>query len=613
MKRRAIWPLGRVAMVLILSAAASAELALADATLTGNCWIPKVKGQTSDYLALYEWNIWLNKDGTGYTGQSFRVGASGSTTSSQYTFTGVPAGTYSLYLDEPRFWGRPTVIDHVVMPSSGTVNLNVEIPSDYGCAFGGNSGPWGDNPWTAWKPAWYQTFIATGTSVTGINFKVAGTSTSDVAASIIRDNGGSITTWPQVGISRIAHGVGSLNDNWLRFRSNEIPTVPDQRYALKLVGQTGGTFAIFRRIEDGFGYTQGQAYDDGGAAQNFDIYANVFSDNDGTVIPYCCVQNDGGNLAGWDTVWSQEVRAIGNGLAGATLYYAVGSDPWQRVGTMRVRSGSVTGPQVGPAKVANAASMASTAAFFTASWNPGEVALTPGQNYFIELDCTNGSPAGYNAQKFTISENNYAYGHAWKNYVSVPNVYLHMQVVEYGNTSPPTTLRSPASFTRSVVRRTGTLPNDTFTIRNSGGGVLRYTISNDAAWLNLSASEGYSINETDTITMSYDTASLAIGSYTGTITINAPGATNPTTTVVVNLAVTPPPFAPCDFDHDHDVDQGDFGTFQQCYSGPGVDQSDPACSGARLDGDEDVDSADFAIFMNCFSGANVTVDTMCAG
>jgi hypothetical protein len=82
--------------------------------------------------------------------------------------------------------------------------------------------------------------------------------------------------------------------------------------------------------------------------------------------------------------------------------------------------------------------------------------------------------------------------------------------------------------------------------------------------------------------------------------------------VVVSLTVLPPPFAPCDFDQDHDVDQADFGMFQRCYSEPGIAQDDSTCAGARLDADEDVDSDDFTRFMACFSGPGVAVITTCA-
>jgi hypothetical protein len=59
-----------------------------------------------------------------------------------------------------------------------------------------------------------------------------------------------------------------------------------------------------------------------------------------------------------------------------------------------------------------------------------------------------------------------------------------------------------------------------------------------------------------------------------------------------------------DFDADEDVDQGDFGLFQECLSGAG--QSPTAvCVSRDLDGDGDVDQADASLFMGCLQGAAV--------
>jgi hypothetical protein len=70
-------------------------------------------------------------------------------------------------------------------------------------------------------------------------------------------------------------------------------------------------------------------------------------------------------------------------------------------------------------------------------------------------------------------------------------------------------------------------------------------------------------------------------------------------------------FAPGDFDRDGDVDQVDFGRFQSCYVGPGVEQTQPACMEARLDADVDVDLDDFAVFQACMSGPRVAADLRC--
>jgi len=235
-----------------------------------------------------------------------------------------------------------------------------------------------------------------------------------------------------------------------------------------------------------------------------------------------------------------------------------------------------------------------------------------GNTYYIEITPYGGDAIGYEAYRFDRSEDAYPHGHAYSNRNPRPEIDLSMTIMEYADATPPTMERLPAWFTHQIIRRAA-LANDVFTIRNTGGGMLNYSISDDANWLSTNPVEGSSMGETDNINVIYNTASLAIGSHTGTITINAPGATNPTETVMVYLTVTPPPFAPCDFDQDHDVDQADFGRFQRCYSGAGNMQTDPACEGAKLDSDDDVDSGDFGAFMGCMTGPGVEANTLCAG
>jgi L-ascorbate metabolism protein UlaG (beta-lactamase superfamily) len=72
------------------------------------------------------------------------------------------------------------------------------------------------------------------------------------------------------------------------------------------------------------------------------------------------------------------------------------------------------------------------------------------------------------------------------------------------------------------------------------------------------------------------------------------------------------PGIPGDFDHDDDVDQEDFGRFQACFTGPGVEQSLPGCADARLDADPDVDADDLVLFRRCMHGPNAPVSVNCA-
>ena len=59
-----------------------------------------------------------------------------------------------------------------------------------------------------------------------------------------------------------------------------------------------------------------------------------------------------------------------------------------------------------------------------------------------------------------------------------------------------------------------------------------------------------------------------------------------------------------DFGDDGDVDQEDFGVFQACLSGTGV-QYPPGCGDADLHLDGDVDEDDWAIFQSCMAGPDV--------
>lgn len=171
----------------------------------------------------------------------------------------------------------------------------------------------------------------------------------------------------------------------------------------------------------------------------------------------------------------------------------------------------------------------------------------------------------------------------------------------------PAIERTPAQLAPTAT--VGTDANaDTFTVRNSGAGTLNYTVNDNANWLSLNPTSGASTGEPDTIDVTYDTDTLATGSYLATITISDPNATNHPQTIGVNLTIGN---RPGDYDGDGDVDGDDFGKFQRCLSGAGNAQLDPACAGVDLDGDLDVDQDDYTIFALCMSGANVPSDAHC--
>jgi hypothetical protein len=113
--------------------------------------------------------------------------------------------------------------------------------------------------------------------------------------------------------------------------------------------------------------------------------------------------------------------------------------------------------------------------------------------------------------------------------------------VEFTSAPPPLSPAigySPSSFSFSATQGGANPPSQTLSIWNSGGGTLAWSVSDDAAWLTLSPTSGSSTGETDTVTVAVDVSGMSAGSYSATITISAPGATNTPRTVAVSLTIT---------------------------------------------------------------------------
>ncbi len=412
-----------LAMFYMLTAAGT--VAQADGTVEGEGRFEKIKGRPGNYIGLYEWNLYLSADAGATIGQSRRLGAG--LGGGRYTID-APAGWYTMVVTQPIFFARPKVVTDVQIVNGQVSTVNPELCIDYSCYHVA------DGDWTPFDTPWYQTFIATGTSIIRIQWMLAGWNTSTIRASVHQDNGGNITTWPQVGPTK-SEGAG-YGDAWVGFRSGDIPTVPGQRYAIKLTGQDG-SFAIRCRDEDGNGYAGGQAFDGSGNPQNKDLLITVFSDNDGTVVPYIDMTlGSVEDLAGSTGVWGQTFRATGASLAAADCFTA-GEGTWDIDVEFRIRQNGPGGAQVGPTKTAQALYQAATCGLVGVSYAPDEVPLTVGSTYFIEMTPAAGS-APFTAYKFhSQSQNGYPYGDAYRNGVLQSNVDLEMTIIEYESSSPP--------------------------------------------------------------------------------------------------------------------------------------------------------------------------------
>jgi hypothetical protein len=105
-------------------------------------------------------------------------------------------------------------------------------------------------------------------------------------------------------------------------------------------------------------------------------------------------------------------------------------------------------------------------------------------------------------------------------------------------TPTPTIGLSPSTVSFGAVQGGANPVNQSLAISNSGTGTLNWTVSDNANWLTLSPSSG---TGNGAVTMSVNSAGLAVGTYNGTITVSATGATNTPRTVPVTLTVTSAP------------------------------------------------------------------------
>jgi hypothetical protein len=101
--------------------------------------------------------------------------------------------------------------------------------------------------------------------------------------------------------------------------------------------------------------------------------------------------------------------------------------------------------------------------------------------------------------------------------------------------APDALLMNPPGASLTFVAQVGVNPpNQSVSLFNEGSGAVNWTASTNASWLGLSASSG---TLPYTLSVSVNSTSLAAGTYSGTITINASG-NNPTQTISVSLTVT---------------------------------------------------------------------------
>jgi hypothetical protein len=105
-------------------------------------------------------------------------------------------------------------------------------------------------------------------------------------------------------------------------------------------------------------------------------------------------------------------------------------------------------------------------------------------------------------------------------------------------TAPPRIGLSTSILAFAAIQGGADPPAKTFSVRNSGGGVLKYTVDWDADWFMVSPDSGESGGADRNHTVTVNTGGLNSGSYQGTIVVSDPQASNTPQKISVNLTIT---------------------------------------------------------------------------
>ena len=102
------------------------------------------------------------------------------------------------------------------------------------------------------------------------------------------------------------------------------------------------------------------------------------------------------------------------------------------------------------------------------------------------------------------------------------------------SSTPPQIFLNRTQLNFGAITSGSSTPSQSLFVDNSGGGTLKWSVSDDAIWLNCSPSSGLNAGS---VTVSVDPAGLSAGTYTGAITVKDDNASNSPQTISVLFKV----------------------------------------------------------------------------
>ncbi len=178
----------------------------------------------------------------------------------------------------------------------------------------------------------------------------------------------------------------------------------------------------------------------------------------------------------------------------------------------------------------------------TLSWNGGDPSPEDLVRYDVYFGRSNNPPiisCGQNSTYFNPGILDYSTVYYWKVVSSDSFGIISEGPLWYFVTGErdPSISFSPLNINLSAESGGPNPSSQSFSVWNSGGATLNWSVDDNATWLNLSPTNGTS---SGIISVSVDTAGLTAGTYNAVVTITGAGAINSPQTLPVNLIVISP-------------------------------------------------------------------------
>lgn len=449
--------LGIIGLTIWIAMAVIGGDALGQGLISGRARHERVAGG-QEFMPMTAILCFSNVEGSTAQGSGFRTWET--EPAGWYRLAG-PSGRHTALFTNPGHYFRPLVQTNIFVDPGQKAARDIRPGFVYAM--------FQEKAWdTKRAKGYYQPFVASGTGITQVGFKLAhdgvdgaGPGSQVVMISIHRSPTGRLVSpdqWEQVGPAMPVVDVdcgGPKNYTYSAgWNSGEVATKPGGLYAVRIAPQKAdGSFQAYWKDSGENELSCYRVDDDGGRYPGKQLWMAVAGDGDGLLIPYNKrVHRQFNDLTRCISKWSQTYVAQGRGLAGVVCYAAVsGAQPplsRQRV-MVRVREGGPDGQQVGIQKIAigngNYTGDASWGSF-GAVFAPGEVALIPGKTYAIEMESienyqtlhgfvnikgevSNDKP-GFNPYKKHRLDG-YDGGTAFINGVTEADFDLDMQITEY--------------------------------------------------------------------------------------------------------------------------------------------------------------------------------------